>query len=124
MLIQKAPVEELFEFAESQHENGEPFWRIFVRTSMFSSRVTAGPIATASEYEMYFNWILARPKWRRQIAFRHLNFVNTGAFDGDRKVLEDSRLFHFAAYHHGLRSRMRIEALVAAQRELSETRRE
>ena len=117
MLIQREPVEELFAFAEAQHENNEPFWHIFVRTSMFSSRVTAGPIATASEYEMYLNWILARPKWRRQIALRHLNFVNTGAFDhGQIKGLAESGLFHFAAYHHGLRSKMKVEKFVRAQR--------
>ena len=112
MLIQRKPVKELIAYVEAQHDDGEPFWRIFARTSMFSSRVAAGPIATASEYEMYFNWILSRPKWRRQIALRHLDFVNTGAFEGDRKGLAESGLFHFAAYHHGLRSKMKAEEFV------------
>lgn len=92
MLIQKSVVENLFRDVEKEHN--KPFWQVFCALVDKKDIYHAG----ASEYELYFNYALAKTD---QVSVETLKWTNTG----DIHNLEDYKRagYHYISAHDYLR---------------------
>jgi hypothetical protein len=71
MMFETRYIKELFHIVESKHN--EPFYETFLK------KVVLYDTSGASEYELYFNFMLL--KHPRDISIRALNWTNTSTFD-------------------------------------------
>lgn len=70
MMFHVPYVKEMFELVENNH-NGKPFWKIFLEN------VIDGEMSGASEYEMYFNFMIKNHP--EDMIIRHLNWANVSS---------------------------------------------
>jgi hypothetical protein len=98
MMFETKFVKELFELVEGYHNNNTPFWRIFLREVAHELRGQNGPCYSsgASEYEIYFNFMLVFHK--QDMRIRMLTWKN------DRRIY-DNYLAHYdyISCHHYMR---------------------
>ena len=100
MIFNKSILKELFtlveEFWELTTKCQIPFWEIFLRSVDPKEAHHAG----ASEYELYFNYMLARHK--DKIYVRKVNFKNTGEHPTDA-IKNAGQEVGYVSIHHWLR---------------------
>jgi hypothetical protein len=85
MMFEKKYVKELFDMVESKHS--EVFYNVFLK----SVPVEMIELSGASEYEIYFNYMLL--KYPDKISIRSLNWVNSSSFE-DMNSSNDYVSFH------------------------------
>ena len=87
MIFETLYIKEMFNMIEKKHN--DKFYKIFLKN------VTEKEGSGASEYELYFNYILL--KHPTEIIVRKLNFKNSD------KLILDSGDYDYISYHHYLR---------------------
>ena len=87
----KKYLKKLFSLVERYHRN--EFWKVFLE------KVTDITGSGASEYEIYFNYML----WyhRNEIIVRKLNWINTSI--NNLKIYELNKKYNFISLHWHLR---------------------
>lgn len=70
MIFETKYVSEIFNIVSNYH-NSKPFWTVFLENVHPNTYMHSG----ASEYELYFNFVVANHK--EDILIRHLNWINT-----------------------------------------------
>lgn len=91
MLIQRCVLEDLFDVVESFYHND--FWKVFC-LCVDPKHLFAG----ASEYEIYFNFVLSRSK---KVEVRRLRWANINNINDVSKYKADG--FHYVSCHDWLR---------------------
>jgi hypothetical protein len=86
MVFTKTYLEELFQLVEN-HNTGSPFWKIFLEA--VSSPV---PMSGASEYEIYFNFMLQYHRLDMQL--RNLSWIDCGSLS------QAHPQYDYVAVHH------------------------
>jgi hypothetical protein len=89
MLFSNRYLDELFTLVEEYHGNNKKFWQIFLDFVCKKQCLRAG----ASEYEMYFNFVLKYHS--EKILIRPLNYINSGKME----IPEQNSLYDYISFH-------------------------
>ena len=84
-------VKEMFEMVENNH-NGKPFWKIFLEN------VIDGEMSGASEYEMYFNFMIQNHS--DNMIIRNLNWANVSSRNPNYNALNYSGYDYVSICHY------------------------
>lgn len=99
MLFQTNRIKELFALVENYHAttpDPDPFWVIFLKMVSPNDAIRAG----ASEYELYFNYLLIYCKNTFEI--RPLQWKNANLFNGENKIIDFKSQFDYISSHYYL----------------------
>lgn len=92
MVFNREVLRDLFKKVEEHHNNGEPFYKIFLKFSRHTH--------CASEYQIYFNFLLLYHK--EKIRIRKLRFKNTS--DINIRKYRNRLKYHYCSFHSYLRN--------------------
>jgi hypothetical protein len=92
MIFNKKIMQELFERIEAKDEDGDPFFKIFLKHSNYTH--------CASEYQIYFNFLLIY--YPQKAKFRKLKYKNTA--DLNIKKYRRRFKYHYCSFHSYLRN--------------------
>ena len=95
MVVERARLEELFSLVETEHQ--KPFWRVFMDMTVVDTPVAVP--SGASEYEMYFHYILRTH--RDAYVVRPLRWKNSG--HPERMADDKAEGWNYVSYHAYMR---------------------
>lgn len=98
MIFNRQMVEEMLVMVETHH-GGKPFWEIFIEKAVYVRDKNNGYFSCASEYEMYFNFMLA--KHPNQIKIRKINYYECSRRHiVNRPKWQPDNSFNYYCFHH------------------------
>ena len=89
MMFETKYINELFELVEKQHHNSKPFYQLFLENVDTKHKLLSG----ASEYEIYFNYMLLYHE--NQMLIRPLKWANVSSYTNNAPLPFDYISWHW-----------------------------